>query len=102
MIFIENPRKGSPGRVGARGGRGAGRVCARNLGGAKYFFPGPKFPPSCGCSPCMWCVPLLDRLEGGKRGAGIGKRRVQMWEEEETVAGGGGGGGGGGCSKRMQ
>ena len=44
---MENPRGGgSPVRVGA-GGRGAVRVFAGNLGGgAKYFFSGPKFPPS--------------------------------------------------------
>ena len=47
-FFIENPRRG----VSTRGwGRGAGRVSAANRGiggggGAKYFFSGPKCPPS--------------------------------------------------------
>ena len=49
LFFIENPRR--VGRVlpSGRGGEGAGSVFARNLGGrgAKYFFPGPKLPPSC-------------------------------------------------------
>ena len=39
---------GSAGRVGAGGGRGWEGVCRefRGGGGAKYFFSGPKFPPS--------------------------------------------------------
>ena len=47
-FFIENPRGGG----GSRRGRGAGRVSAANWGswgggGTKYFFSGPKCPPSC-------------------------------------------------------
>ena len=45
-FFVEIPKGeggGLPGEGG--GGEGAGRVCARNLGGAKYFFSGPKCPP---------------------------------------------------------
>ena len=40
LLFTENPRE--------EGRRGVGRVFARNLGGrgAKYFFSGPKLPPS--------------------------------------------------------
>ena len=45
-IFIENPTRGG----GFRRGRGAGRVSAANWGiwggGPKYFFSGPKRPPS--------------------------------------------------------
>ena len=44
---IENPREGG-GLPEGGGGQGAGRVFAGNLGGggAKYFFSGPKCPPS--------------------------------------------------------
>ena len=47
LLKIPGGGGGSPGWVGA-GGRGAGRVFAGNFGGggAKYFFSGPKFPPS--------------------------------------------------------
>ena len=47
-FFIENPRGG--GGVSRRRGRGAERLSARigdfGGGGAKYFFSGPKCPPS--------------------------------------------------------
>ena len=42
-VFVKNPRRGRVFQEGA-----AGRVSAGNLeeGGAKYFFSGPKCPPS--------------------------------------------------------
>ena len=47
-FLIENPRRGggSPGGGGAR--RGLEGVWREFGGGAKYFFSGPKFPPSFG------------------------------------------------------
>ena len=50
-VFYWNSQEGGGGVLPARGGggwRGAGRVSAGNLGGggAKYFFSGPKCPPS--------------------------------------------------------
>ena len=46
-FFIENARAGGPPGERGRGGPRDRRVSAGNLGGvAKYFFSGPKFPPS--------------------------------------------------------
>ena len=44
----DNPRRGggSPGRVGAGGGRGAGSLRGMWGGGTRYVFWGLKFPPS--------------------------------------------------------
>ena len=47
-FLLKIPGGGLPGGW-ARGGRGAGRVCAGNSGGGrggKFLFSGPKFPPS--------------------------------------------------------
>ena len=47
-ILLKIPGGGGVFWAAGAGGRGAGRVFAGNLGGggAKYFFSGPKFPPS--------------------------------------------------------
>ena len=47
-LFIENPRRGGGGVLQEGGGpRGQEGVCREfGEGGAKYFFSGPKFPPS--------------------------------------------------------
>ena len=44
---IENPQ-GGVSRAGGEGSSGRERVCGDSFGGggAKYFFSGPKFPPS--------------------------------------------------------
>ena len=49
-FFIEIPGRGGSPKSG--GGRGAWRVSVENLkeGGGKYFFSGPKIPPSLPCS----------------------------------------------------
>ena len=48
------------------GGRGAGRVFVGNWGGGgpKYFFSGPKFPPSSGCGTEGAQFYLLFRFSG--------------------------------------